>query len=290
MRRRDFLATTLALACHRKAPKEVLPATRIVSVSPSTTEAVCAVGARAALVGRSRYCDFPPDVASLPEVGGYVDANLEAIVALAPDLVTGARGPAGGNLTFDLERRGIATFFPPTESFAEIDAMIAGLGERTSHAQDAALVVEKIHADLAALDAKLAGRAAPRVLFVFGISPIVVAGPATFASEMLTRAHAQNAVTEGSGYPTLGMERVAALDPDFIVEAAFGENGKQAITPDAAGWGALKALKNGRIAHLSDETILRPGPRIAQGAHRSEEHTSELQSPAMISSSWVQLN
>src|SRR5580704_4500508 len=88
----------LLLGCHRPAgpPRETR---RVVSLSPSTTEALSAIGARPQLVGRSRYCDFPPDVASLPAVGGFVDPNFEAIVALRPVLVTGARRPSGPKIS-----------------------------------------------------------------------------------------------------------------------------------------------------------------------------------------------
>ncbi|MEJ7733560.1 MAG: helical backbone metal receptor, partial [Polyangiaceae bacterium] len=95
---------------------------RVVSLSPSTTETVFALGAGAELVARSRQCDFPPEAARLPAVGGYADPNVEAIIALAPTLVVGARGPAGPVLEAALRGKGIATFFPETESLAQIQA------------------------------------------------------------------------------------------------------------------------------------------------------------------------
>lgn len=257
-----------SLAGCRRARPASAAARRVVSLSPSTTEALAAIGARRALVGRSRYCDYPPDVAALPEVGGYVDPNLEAILALRPDLVTGARGPSGTTTVDALEARGVATYFPRTESLAEIDAMLAGLGERTGHAGEAAAVVRSIHADLDAVERGLADAPRPRVLFVFGVAPIVAAGPGSFPDEMIARAHATNAVTDGAGYPTIGIERVLALDPDVVVDAAWGERGKLAIAPGAAGWGKLRAVREGRVAHLEDEALLRPGPRVARGVER----------------------
>jgi iron complex transport system substrate-binding protein len=272
--RRAFLElalvfTPLAAACRKSTPiAKDEKATRIVSISPSTTEAVDAIGARSLLVGRSRYCDYPPEIQSLPEIGGYIDPNIEAILALRPDLVVGARGPSGSTITETLAAHGIATYFPKTESFAEIDAMIAGIGERCGRAKEAADVVATMHADEEKLAASLEGKPKPRVLFVFGVTPIVVAGPGSFADEMVSRAHATNAVTEGSGYPTLGIERVLAIDPDVIVEAAWGESGSQAIAKDAAGWGRLRAVREGRVDHIADESILRPGPRVVRGVEK----------------------
>ena len=112
-------------------------AVRVVSLSPSTTETLFVIGAGDRVVGRSRYCDWPPEVAKLPVIGGYVDPSFEAILALRPDLVTGARGPAGAAMSERLDARGISTFLPQTESFAQIDTMILGLGERTGHTSEA---------------------------------------------------------------------------------------------------------------------------------------------------------
>jgi iron complex transport system substrate-binding protein len=241
-------------------------ATRVVSISPSTTEALAAIGARAVLVGRSRYCDYPPEVLSLPPVGGYVDPSYEAILALAPDLVTGARGPSGPDLSTRLGAHGIATYFPVTESFEGIDAMLAGLGDRTGHRREADLVVQRLHSEEAAVATAVGREPKVRALFLFGIAPIVAAGPGGFPDEMLRRAGGVNVVTEGSAYPTLGLERVLALDPDVIVDAAWGESGDHGrITVDTPGWRELRAVKAGRVVPLRDEVILRPGPRIGEG-------------------------
>jgi iron complex transport system substrate-binding protein len=239
----------------------------VVSLSPSTTEALVAIGARDALVGRSRYCDFPPEVSTLPEVGGFVDPNFEAIVALRPDLVTGARGPAGAQMADRLGALGIATYFPETESLPAIDAMILGLGARTMHEASAGRVVLAIRAREEAV--KRAAGAFPRTktLLVFGLVPIVVAGPGSFADEMLGIAGAANVVADGSAYPTLGLERVLALDPELIVDASMQESrGEERITTETPGWRELHAVKAGRVIALRDEALLRPGPRVGEGA------------------------
>lgn len=250
----------------KERPDEPAESPRIVSLSPNTTETLYAIGAGAALVGRSRYCDFPDEVRKLPQVGGYVDPNLEAILALRPTLVTGARGPSGTAVTSKLDARGVGTFFPPTESFSEIDAMILGLGERTGHEPGAREVVTRIHERLAALDRALEKAPRVRVLMVFGLDPLSVAGPLSFVDEMLRHAHADNVVTQGGTYPTLGVERVLALDPDVVINASMAESyGKPRIDKDTPGWANVRAVREGRVASLDDESLLRPGPRIARG-------------------------
>lgn len=257
----------LCVACTRRTGADRGGvARRIVSLSPSTTEALYAIGAGAALVGRSRYCDYPPEVARLPEVGGYVDPNFEAVLALTPDLVTGARGPSGTTVVDRLGARGIATYFPETESLAGIETMIVGLGERTGHEPEARAVVAHVEADVGAVERAAEGQHPTRVMLLFGLEPIVAAGPGSYADDMLRRAGGTNVVTEGGRYPTLGMERVLALDPDVVVDATMGESHDiERITAQTAGWRDARAVKSGRVVPLHDEVVLRPGPRVAQG-------------------------
>jgi len=263
---RLFALATVVVALLGCAKPRAAKGTRVVSLSPSTTEAIYAIDAGPLLVGRSRYCDYPPEVRALPEVGGYVDPNLEAILALEPTLVTGARGPSGSGTADALSARGVATFFPETESFAQIDAMIAGLGARTGHDAEARVLVAKIHARIEAVARAVEGKPKPRVLLVFGVEPIVAAGPRSFADEMLARAGAANAVKDGQGYPTLGIETVLALDPDVVLNAATLEShGKERITKDTPGWQRLRVVREGRVVPLSDEAVLRPGPRVGEG-------------------------
>ena len=270
--RRSFalgLASSLvAAACRRttraaKAPGQL----RVVSLSPSTTEAMGALGALAQLAGRSRYCDYPKEVLALPEVGGYVDPNLEAIVGLAPDLVCGARGPVGASIARELEDRGIATYFPPTETFAEIDAMIRGLGERLARSADVLPVLAAMRGQEDAIERALRDVPKVRVLLLFGVEPIVASGPGSFGDDVLVHARATNAVLRGGTYPSLDLEAVLALDPDVVVNAAVAEeHGAQRIGKTAPGWKDLRAVKTDKVLSLSDERVLRPGPRAAEGA------------------------
>ncbi len=177
-------------ACSRghEAPAAGGEARRIVSVSPATTEALFAVGAGDRVVGRSRFCDWPPEATKLPTVGGVIDADFEAILQLAPDLVIGSPGPASTRLSEKLAPFGIATWFPDIDSLASIDAMIVGVGERTGHAALGREVAANVDAHTAAVEKSVAGEPAPRVLMVLDVDPVVATGPKDFADELLRRA------------------------------------------------------------------------------------------------------
>lgn len=271
--RRSFLcglAATLA-ACGSKregsSAEQGAKPLRVVSLSPSTTEAVFAIGAGSLLVGRSRFCDFPAEAKALPAVGGFSDPNIEAVLALRPTLVVGARGPAGPGLAETLEARGIATFFPETESFDQIDAMIAELGNKLDHAADATGVRAAIMGKRDAVLRATKAIAPPRAVMLFDVAPIVVAGPGGFPDEMMRLAGAKNLITEGGAYPTIGLERLIALDPEVILDGATaGVEGPSPLAAkrEAPGWSRLQAFAKGRAVAVGS-TALRPGPRIGEG-------------------------
>jgi iron complex transport system substrate-binding protein len=132
--RRDLLAAALAAGlsgCGEKTPQpRDKQAARVVSTSPSMTEIVFALGKGGSLVGRSRFCDFPPEALSIPDVGGFADPSVERILALSPTLVCGERGPAGPQLPQALESHGVATFFPEMDDLSSIGKAMVELGKR----------------------------------------------------------------------------------------------------------------------------------------------------------------
>lgn len=268
--RRGALSIVAALALAACSKPGAVGRDRVVSISPSTTEAAFAIGAGAVVVGRSRYCDYPPEAARLPIVGGFADPNLEAILGLAPTLVIGARGPAGPAIEQALNAHGIATFFPETESIAQIEGMLTDLGKRLHHEAGAAAAVGAIEADRRRVAAAIAGRPRVRAVFLFDVSPIYAAGPGGFPDELLREAGAINLVDKGGAYPTLDLERLLALDPEVILDGAADGNesagaSRIAALRGAPGWKDLRAVREGRVRQVAASTVLRPGPRIGQG-------------------------
>lgn len=272
MTRRGVLAAATALAtiaaCSRghALPQAGRDARRVVSVSPATTETLFAVGAGDRVVGRSRFCDWPPEASRLPAVGGVIDANFEAIAELEPDLVVGGPGPSSTKLAGRLEALGIATWFPAIESFDAIDAMILGMGDRTGHAEQAHHVVEDVHARAREVERSVAGAPAPHVLMVLDVAPVVATGPKDFVDELIRRAGGVNVLASGAPWQTLSFEEIVDLDPDVVVDASLANGGGASrVTAQAPGWKDVRAVREGHVVAISDARVLRPGPRVAEG-------------------------
>lgn len=260
------LAIVALAACSRATPSPVTDARRVVSLGPSTTESLFGIGAGDRVVARSSYCDWPPEARALPAVGG-LQPDVEAILALAPDLVVGPSGQWSTPLRETMSAHGVATWFPPEiDSLEGVDALLVALGDRTGHAADAHRLAAALDAREAVIAQAVAHVPRPRVMLVVGTTPVVVAGAKTFADDMLRHAGATNVVTDGGTWPSLGFERVVELDPDVILDASVGETGGPTrITTDVQGWAGVRAVREGHVVALGDTRVLRPGPRIAEG-------------------------
>jgi iron complex transport system substrate-binding protein len=254
-------------ACARREAAPLGPggAQRVVSLAPSTTEALFAIGAGDRVVARSRYCDFPPEALALPVVGD-VEPDLEGVIELHPDLVVGVGGLTSDRFAEKLGARRIPTWFPRSSSLAAIDELLVGLGERTGHVQDARRLTQAIDAHERAIERAVAGEPRPGVILVVSLGPVVAAGPSSFASELLAAAGARNVVSEGAAWPVVGFERILDLDPDIVLDAADVDAAEVTrITASAPGWSGLRAVREGHVVLVRDGRILRAGPRIADG-------------------------
>lgn len=231
------------------------------------TETVFALGAGESLVGRTSFCDYPPEARAVPVIGGFTDISVEAIVALAPTLVVGERRPGGRDLASDLGAKGIECFFPPMYSLAQIEEMVRALGDRLGRVERARTIVHQIDRRIAAVKARVEREPSPKVLLLFDFRPLVGAGPDAFPNELLALAGAKNVVTTGGEYPRLSPEGVLALDPDVVIDGSAGAytDSPETLLRSVPGLDALRALKTGHVARLVTNTALRPGPRIGEG-------------------------
>jgi iron complex transport system substrate-binding protein len=240
----------------------VRPPQRIVSLLPSLTETVCALGQCQRLVGVDRYSNFPESVTRLPQVGGGLDPNIEAIVALKPDLVLVASSSRSADR---LRTLGLVVVSLEPKTHADVKRVIQTLGVLLE-APNADKVWKDIDASLEAAAKSLSPKARGlRVYFEVSQAPHA-AGEASFIGETLSRLGAKNIVPSQLGpFPKLNPEFIVRADPDVIMVGDRNYVGMD----KRPGWAAMRAMKEKRVcifaSTLSDD-LVRPGPRMAEGA------------------------
>ncbi len=238
------------------------PPQRIVSLLPSLTETVCALDACQRLVGVDRYSNWPASVKALPVVGGGLDPNIEAIVALRPDVVlmaTSSRAQAR------LESLGLKVVALEPKTYADVQRVLGKVGQVLGVA-DAQQVWRVIDAGVqAAAQSVPAAARGTRVYFEVSSGPFA-AGEASFMGETLTRLGARNIIPASLGpFPKINPEFVVRADPDLIMVGSRSADGL-ATRP---GWAQLRAIREGRLCRFDaaqSDVLIRPGPRMAEAA------------------------
>ena len=243
---------------------------RIVSLAPNLTEIVFALGAGDRLVGVTRFCDTPLEAKALPKIGGFIDPDMEAILAREPDLILGMKsGDAKILTTFKTQNLPYLFLDMPhiDATYKGILAVGRALGREAAATELVAQMRAQVHqaAVTAGARSSTAGAHGPKVLFAIAHAPLIVAGPKTFGHELLQLAGATNlAAPSPTAYPTWDMERVLALDPDVILDATMNPEAPQEAEAFWKAQPSLKAVKTNRVILLQDPMYLRPGPRLGK--------------------------
>jgi len=245
---------------------------RLVSLAPSITETIYAVGRGGWLVGVTAICDYPPSARTLPKVGGIAAPNLEQIVRLQPDLVFATAEGNSRDLLDQLERLGLTTFALRPDSYDGVINSIRAVGRAVSAEGIAGRIESGIRRNVHMVHERVAGHARRRVLYVIWTDPLIAAGAGTYLDDLLELAGGRNIVQQRTGsYPRLNWEQVVARAPEVILLADHREDSERAATgsgdvpPDWRTWQAVPAIRTGRVLAVPSNTILRPGPRIGEG-------------------------
>ena len=239
------------------------PPRRVVSLLPSLTETVCALGECKALVGTDRYSDWPAEVRALPKLGGLDDANLERIVALRPDLVLAA---PSSRVVDRLQALGVTVMVLESRNHADALRTLDLLGRAFGRSAAARQVAAGLERELQAAAARVpAARRGQRVYFEVDPSPYA-AGSASFVGETLTRLGLGNIVPASMGpFPRLNPEFVVRSQPDIVMAGARG----LAEMAQRPGWSGLQALRGRQVCafdNTQSDMLVRPGPRLGSAA------------------------
>lgn len=237
---------------------------RIVSLVPSITEVLFAIGAGDLLVGVTQFSNYPEPARKLPQVGSYAAPSLEAIAARQPDLVITAADMSDPGLLSRLAELGVPAYVSYPHSIATTITAIHQLGTLVDRQAEADAVAEQLQRTVASVTAATAGLPKPRVLLSVEIQPLTVAGPRTLADDLIRAAGGINVVPPGPGrYPTWGIEAVLAADPDIILVSPHPDQPDPATF--FAAWPELKAVRTGKVLTVEPDWLHRPGPRLRLG-------------------------
>ena len=258
---RAAFACALVAACG--APKTTTTTTglRIVSLVPSVTEIVYALGAEQALVGNTNQCDYPEAAKQVAKVGDFMQPDMERIVALRPTLVF-VTLPTHRAIIEKLGELKIPTYVSRPKDIAAVFAEIESVGTIVGKRPKADSLVAAMRTRLDALPQALD---TPRVFVEISSSPLMTAGSGTFINELVARAGGRNVFANAlQEYPVIDGEAVLARNPDVILllhpDVTTGE------VSSRVGWQKLNAVRAGRVyGGLDEDLLFRPGPRIVDG-------------------------
>ena len=242
------------------------PPSRVVSLAPSATEIVFALGAGDRLVATDDFSDFPAEAKALPKLGG-IRTSPEKIVALKPDLILAI---SSGNLPAQLDALGQPLFIFDPNDLDGVYKNIVAVGNLVDEAPRAQQIVADMRSRIGAIAEKAKqAKTKPRVLHeVDSTDPtrIFVAGPRNFIDSMIAICGGSNVAADAATkFPTFSAEQIVARAPEIIVLADYRFGATPDMVSARPGWSAIPAVREGAIYPIDDDLVSRPGPRLVLG-------------------------
>ena len=235
-----------------------VPARRIASLIPATTELLFAIGAGDAVVGRTQWCDYPAEARRVKDLGPGINPNLEAVLAVKPDLVVLYNSAQHAAVAVQLRELGIPALRLNTDTLGDGARVGRIRGSLTGHASGADSMSAIFDAALASATAAGASARRPKVLILVWEQPPMTIGRGSFLSELVERAGGENVFGDiASSSAPVSIEAVSARDPDIVLTAAAGP----ASIADRPEWQAVRAVRERRFLHITGTEYDRPGPR-----------------------------
>jgi len=240
---------------------------RIVSLAPNITEILFALGAGDRVVGVTAFSDYPAEAASIPSVGTYITPNLEAIVALEPDLIIATADGDKKEALEILEKLGIPVYVINPTGVSEVIDTVTEIGDLVGENDAAESIAGKMADALDDVEMRVEDLEPVSVLMALDVEPVITVGTETFAHELIERAGGVNAAgSRNLRYPRFSLEAVIASGPEVIVipTMSFESDTERAVSFFTA-FSTIPAVMTGRIHVIEADLVTRPGPRIVLG-------------------------
>jgi iron complex transport system substrate-binding protein len=243
------------------------PARRVVSLAPSATEILFAVGLDSEIVGVTTFCDYPPAAKAKPKIGSSIQ-NLEAIIGLKPDLVLAVKSEiVRPDVLAKLEQLKIPIFILAPKTIEDILGHISMIGSLVGHDRAARMVAQGLRERLSDLRNRM-GMAKPvRVFYVVNTDPLISVGSGSFIHQMLELAGGENIVGHTAmPYPKVSLEEVLRRDPEVLLfPVGTSEGIPESEQQRWRKWTTLSAVAHNRLHQVKAELVNRPGPRVVNG-------------------------
>jgi iron complex transport system substrate-binding protein len=245
------------------------PPQRVVSLIPSVTETILALGAADRLVARSDF-DTDPALAHLPTVGQGLTPSLEQLTMLQPELVIAWPDNESRSVMTRLADLGVTIYTPQIQTLADIDRTTRELGEMMGLEIAAASLIATIDAELDAIRQAVADRGRLTVFYVVWYAPATTTGAGTYVHELIEIAGGHNIFEDTPGlWPTVSLEEVLNRQPDVVLLSQTEEIHVDLEQLRAApGWRDLQAVRDGRVLQIDADLYNRPGPRVIEAARQ----------------------
>lgn len=240
---------------------------RVITLAPSITEIVFALGQKRRLVGVTRYSDFPPEAKEIPGVGSYVDLDLEKIISLTPDLCIATKDGNPREVVYSLESLKIPVYVVAPRDLDSVMDTVSEIGRLLKVTEKAGELVENMRSRIERVDSIVSTvDHRPRVFFQIGIAPIVSVGTNTYIHDLITRAGGKNLAEGRVPYPRYSREQVLSLSPEvFIITSMARKQVFEKIKAEWSRWSGLPAVLNDRIVLVDSNILDRPSPRMVDG-------------------------
>jgi iron complex transport system substrate-binding protein len=241
------------------------PATRIVSLAPSITESLFAIGAGDHVIGVTDYCNFPPQVRFCHRVGGMINPSIEAIVGLSPDLIIlSMEGNQRQDFT-TLTALRVPVFVTNPRTLEGINRSLRQLGALTGRTREAGRLADSLSRRIAQLRVDGSKRRTRTLLFV-SVQPLMAVGANTFLNELVTAAGGENLAASSSlTYPSLSREMVLTQDPEVLLITSDALDSTEHISTMYPEWAQLSAVRSRHVYRINPDLVSRPGPRAVDG-------------------------
>ncbi len=242
------------------------PTQRIVSLAPSITEILFALGLNEEITAITKFCDYPEAVLSKPRIGGFVNPDIEKIVSLKPDLIIGIRDGNPAGAIDRLSNFGFPVYLIDPKGFNGVMATIKNIGDVVGREKESRRMTNDLSEKRERMITLTRSLSRPRVFFQVGDVPLITVGKGTLADDLIRFAGGRSiSENEAESYPSYSIETVLGKAPEIIIMSSMPGKDHTHLAKRWENWKSIPAVKINAIHIIDSNLVDRPTPRILEG-------------------------